>query len=114
MKDNPTGITAYIIYKVYDNASTLLRTADAETIVMERTREDGTVVMSICTPDLGITEKGYTTKQASQVLKKRVELNGEYQLAQACADVEVVTAGGKTVITASCCHGQPVEFILKK
>ena len=114
VKDNPTGITAYIIYKVYDNASTLLRTADAETIVMERTREDGTVVMSVCTPDLGITEKGYTTKQASQVIKKRVELNGEYQLAQECADVEVTTAGGKTVITASCCHGQPVEFILKK
>ena len=113
VKDNPTGITAYIIYKVYNSGSTLLKSADAETIVMERKREDGTVVMSICTPDLGITQKGYTTSQSSQVLKKTVELNGEYQLAGENPDVEIAVAGGKTTITASCCHGQPVEFILK-
>ena len=113
VKDNPTGITAYIIYKVYNSGSTLLKSADAETIVMERKREDGTVVMSICTPDLGITQKGYTTSQSSQVLKKTVELNGEYQLAGEIPDVEIAVAGGKTTITASCCHGQPVEFILK-
>ena len=81
---------------------------------MERTKEDGTVVMSICTPDLGITEKGYTTSQSSQVLKKSVVLNGEYSLAGNCPEVEIKTSNGKTIITASCCHGQPVEFILKK
>ena len=114
VKDNPTGITAYIIYKVYNSTSTLLNTADAETIVMERTREDGNVVMSIYTPDLGITEKGYTTSQTSQVLKKTVQLNGEYKLAGECKDVELTVSGGKTIITASCCHGQPVEFVLTK
>ena len=113
VKDNPTGITAYIIYKDYANASTLLKTADAETIVMERKREDGSFVMSICTPDLGITEKGYTTSQSSQVIRKTVELNGEYQLASECKDVELTSADGKTTITASCLHGQPVEFVLK-
>ena len=114
VKDNPTGITAYIIYKVYNSTSTLLNTADAETIVMERAKEDGTIVMSVCTPDLGITQKGYTTSQSSQVLKKTVVLNGEYALAQACPEVEIKAANGKTTITASCCHGQPVEFILTK
>ncbi len=114
VKDTPTGITTYIIYKGYDNGSTLLNTADAETIVMERTREDGTVVMSICTPDLGITQKGYTTSQSSQILKKKVEINGEFTLAQECSDIEISSTGGKTIITASCCHGQPVEFVLKK
>ena len=113
VKDNPTGITAYIIYKVYNSTSTLLNTADAETIVMERKREDGTVVMSVCTPDLGITEKGYTTKQSSQVLQRNVELNGEYELVGEYQDVELTASNGKTCITASCCHGQPVEFILK-
>ena len=114
VKDTPTGITAYIIYKVYDSSSTLVKTADAETIVMERTREDGTVVMSVCTPDLGITKKGYTTSQTSQVIRKRVELNGEYKLAAECEGVEISVENGKTSIIASCCHGQPVEFILKK
>ena len=99
---------------MYNSTSTLLNTADAETIVMERTREDGNVVMSICTPDLGITEKGYTTSQTSQVLKKTVQLNGEYKLAGECKDVELTVSGGKTIITASCCHGQPVEFVLTK
>lgn len=114
VKDTPTGITAYIIYKEYYGASTLLNTADAETIVMERMREDGTVVMSICTPDLGITEKTYTTSQSSQVIKKTVVLNGEFALAGDNKDVEISVAGGKTTITASCCHGQPVEFLLRK
>ena len=113
VKDNPTGITAYIIYKEYHNASTLVKTADDETIVRERKREDGTIVMSICTPDLGITEKGYTTSQSSQVITKKVELNGEYQLSGEYNDVRLTSDGGKTTITASCCHGQPVEFTLK-
>lgn len=114
VKDAPTGITAYIIYKVYNNGNTLVNTADAETIVMERTREDGTIVMSICTPDLGITQKGYTTSQSSQVITKTVVLNGEYSLDGNSNDVDISISGGKTTIKASCCHGQPVEFILKK
>lgn len=113
VRDIPTGITAYISYKDYDGAETLVAGMDAETIVMERTREDGTVVMSICTPDLGITQKGYTTSQSSQVIEKKVELNGVYSLAEANEHVTLTVEGGKTSITASCCHGQPVEFILK-
>lgn len=112
--DTPTGITAYNVYKVYSNENTLIGAADAETIVMERTKEDGTVVMSICTPDLGITQKGYTTSQSSQVIEKTVVLNGVYSLIGECADVALNVEGDKTYVTASCCHGQPVEFNLKK
>jgi len=114
VKDSPTGITAYIIYKGYQGTSTLVSSADAETIVMERTREDGTVVMSICTPDLGITEKGYTTSQTSQPILKKVTLEGLYSLDGENKDVTLVHDGGKTSVTATCLHGQPVEFILSK
>ena len=112
--DIPTGITAYNIYKAYSGDATLVYSADAETIVMERTREDGSVVMSICTPDLGITEKGYTTSQSSQVLQKNVILNGVYSLAGDYEDILLEVVGDKTYLTASCRHGQPVEFSLKK
>ena len=112
VKDAATGITAYIIYKEYAADATLLNTADAETIVMERTKDDGKIVMSVCTPDLGITQKGYTTSQSSQVISKTVILNGEYTLAEPSDAVEVSISGGKTNITAACRHGQPVEFIL--
>ena len=113
VKDTPTGITAYIIYKVYNGDGTLVSSADAETIVMERTRDDQTIVMSICTPDLGITEKAYTTPQSSQVLHKKVVLNGTYALAEENPSVTLAVEGGKTVVTAACQHGQPVEFVLK-
>lgn len=114
VKDVPTGITAYIIYKSYENASTLLKTADAETIVMEREKEDGSVVMSVCTPDLGITQKSYTTSQTSQPLVRKVVLNGTYRLATAYDNVKLTENSGQTVIEATCQHGQPVEFILVK
>ena len=113
VKDEVTGITAYISYGEYASDKTLLASSAPETIVMERTKQDGTVVMSICAPDLGITEKGYTTTQPSQVIVKTVTLNGEWSLSSDDERVEAKKEGGKTVISASCQHGQPVEFILK-
>ena len=114
VKDIPTGITAYIIYKEYAAENTLLKTADAETIVMERTKEDGTVVMSVCTPDLGITQKGYTTSQTSQPLIKTVVLNGEWAIKCATDNISMSISEGNTVVKATCCHGQPVEFIIAR
>lgn len=112
VKDLPTGITAYIVYKGYNGAGTLVSSSDPETIVMERTRPDGSIVMSICTPDLGITEKGYTTSQTSQPILKKAVLEGIYRLAADNDKVTVTHDGGRTVVTAACRHGQPVEFIL--
>ena len=114
VKDEVTGITAYISYGGYSSGKTLLAEAAPEVIVMERTKEDGTVVMSVCTPDLGITVKGYTTKQPSQPLVKEVTLNGAWRLKQACDNVSLRSEGGNTVVSATCLHGQPVEFELVK
>ena len=111
--DEVTGITAYISYQGYASDKTLLAGAEAETIVMERTKADGNVVMSVCTPDLGITQKGYTTTQPSQVIVKKVVLNGKWSLAQPSDLVNLTADGNNTIIEASCVHGQPVEFILK-
>lgn len=114
VKDIQTGITAYIIYRDYKGNFTLVASADPETIVMERTREDASVVMSVCTPDLGITEKTYTTSQSSSVILKKVVLAGNYVLEGASDAVKAEYSGGNTVITASCQHGRPVEFTLRK
>lgn len=114
VKDTPTGITAYISYKGYTSSSTLAAEIPAETIVMERQREDGTVVMSVCTPDLGITEKGYTTSQASQPLLRTVRLSGEWSLREENHSVTLRREGGNTVLEVKCIDGQPVEFQLKK
>ena len=131
VNDHPTGITAYICYKAYDGAASAgafaalpkgkeakpylpVSSIDAETIVMERTREDGLTVVSICTPVLGITQKAYTTPQPSQVLQKKVVVDGEWELAAQDDRVRLTRDGGRTVLTASCVDGRPVEFTLKR
>ena len=114
VKDLPTGITAYISYKGYASGTTRVHAIDPETIVMERTREDGTVVMSVCTPDLGITDKAYTTPQASQSLARTVVLDGNWKLQQPHPQVEAQVQDGKTVLRVACLHGQPVEFSLAR
>lgn len=117
VKDLPTGITAYIIYGMLNAENgTLVESADAETIIMEREKAPGCVVMSICTPDLGITEKGYTTAQKSQPLERKARIRGKWSLkpvslregASARADCE----GDWTTVTVDCIDGQPVEFEL--
>ena len=112
VRDDITGITAYISYGGYASAETLVAGAEPETIVMERTRDDGKVVMSVCTPDLGITEKEYTTTQQSQKILKKVILKGTWSLSSPSENVDLIIEDGNTVISAICLHGQPVEFTL--
>ena len=131
VNDHVTGITAYACYKAYDGAASAeafaalpkgkearpclpVSSIDAETMVMERTSEDGTVVMSICTPDLGITLKAYTTPQPSQPLLRTVVIDGIWDIVTPAENVRISRDGGKTSVTATCLDGQPVEFHLKK
>ena len=113
VKDLPTGITGYVCFEKYAGDG-LVRGVTAETIVMERTAEDGSVVMSVCTPDLGITEKGYTTRQESQPLLKEVRLDGAWELTAENPAVECAPSDAGTLLKVTCRHGQPVEFHLIK
>ena len=129
VNDHITGITAYVCYKAYDGGASAeafvrlpkgkdakpylpVRAIDAETIVMERTAEDGSVIMSICTPDLGITQKAYTTPQPSQPLERTVVIEGNYTLGDNDGNVKVTSGVGTTTVTATCVDGRPVEFRL--
>ena len=69
VKDLATGITGYVCFGEYTGQG-LVRKATGESIVMERTDTDGQVVMSVCTPDLGLTEKTYTKRQESRTIEK--------------------------------------------
>lgn len=91
VKDVPTGITAYISYKGYESDRTAIRSIPPETIVMEKLEPDGTILLSVCTPDLGLTEKSYTTSQESKKIIKEININGK-------------------LIKAECIDGQPCEL----
>ncbi len=114
VKDVLTGITDYISYRGYSSSATFVSDIQSETIVMERQKEDGTWVMSVCTPDLGITEKGYTTSQPSQPIMKVVSLNGPYSLIGENPSVTITKTDNKTLLEVRCINGQPVEFSLRK
>ena len=113
VKDLATGITGYVCFGAYTGEG-LVRKATEETIVMERTDTDGQLVMSVCTPDLGLTEKTYTTRQESRPLVKEVLLDGSWDLAAQYPGVEAVLHGTGTLLKITCRHGQPVEFRLRK
>ena len=131
VNDHATGITAYACYEAYDSGASAegfaalpsgkearpylpILSIDAETMVMERTAEDGNVVMSICTPDLGITQKAYTTPQPSQPIEKHVVIDGNWELQGTSDAVSAVSGNGRTTVKAVCIDGQPVEFRLRK
>ena len=113
VKDLATGITGYVCFGEYTGQG-LVRKATGESIVMERTNADGQVVMSVCTPDLGLTEKTYTTRQESRPVEKEVLLDGAWELAAQYPGVEAVSHDTGTLLKITCRHGQPVEFRLKK
>ena len=113
VKDLPTGITGYVCFEEYAGDG-LVRGVTAETIVMERTLADGQVVMSVCTPDLGLTEKTYTTRQESQPIEKEVLVGDGWELAAPIPGVEASASDAGTLLKVTCRHGQPVEFHLIK
>lgn len=117
VRDIPTGVFACISYKGYSSETDLLSKVDKETIVMyslkNPAQKGGEYIMSICTPDLGITQKGYTTSQSSQIIKKRIELNGKFKLQDSYTNVRIISSeSNKTILEADCVHGIPVEFII--
>ncbi len=116
VKDFATGITAYVAYDTY---ATRHISIPAETIVMERDNGEKRI-MSVCTPDLGLTEKTYTTPQESQPLVREVLLEGHWSLEQPYTDsvfgtdVQASSKGDHTLLYVTCRHGHPIEFSLKK
>lgn len=111
--DTPTGITAYVSYGGYEGSGTHVIQIGKETIVMERGKEDGSIMMSICTPDLGFEKKVYTTDEIAGDVMRSIVLDGNYELLSENAAVSLVNEGGKTIISAACRNGQPVEFNLR-
>ena len=114
VKDKITEITGYVCYNEYASDKGLIERISAETIVMEQPKkEDGSLAMSICTPDLGLENKGYFSFDHSKPIAKEVVLNGTYALLKDYEGVSIITENGKSYVTALCVHGQPLDFVLK-
>ena len=114
MTDKLTGITAYAAFDTYQpQGDKLFSLIPAETMVMQKA-SDGGIVMSVCDPNLNISEKTFTTKEPSRPIVKKIVMKGKWNLAQPNDKVKVQTAATETTLTVTCQHGQPVEFYIIK
>ena len=74
--DYKTGITAYVLFESFESQTDkLFHSIPAETMVMYRNDNDK-IILSVCDPNLNISEKTYTTKEPSRIIKKQVGLKG--------------------------------------
>lgn len=112
--DEETGITAYAVFEDYTPLTDrLLLQVPAETMVMQRKVDKKQILVSICDPNLHITEKSFTTKEASQPIEKKLLLKGKWEMDNPSEKVSLSSVGENTQLTVICQHGQPVEFTLK-
>lgn len=112
--DEETGVTAYAVFEDYTPlADRFLLQVPAETMVMQRKVDKKQILVSICDPNLHITEKSFTTKEASQPVEKKLLLKGKWEMDNPSKKVSLSSDGENTQLTVICQHGQPVEFTLK-
>lgn len=112
--DIKSRIVAYAAFDHYRSTTAVGEVIEipAETLVMERKDDRGTLHLSVCDPNLNIGDKGYTTKEESLPIEKIIRLKGRWKLTSAVNGVEVNGQNEETLIKVRCQHGQPVEFIL--
>lgn len=113
VRDRATGITGYVCFEAFRGAG-FIRRIPAETILMERAESDGLRIVSVCAPDLGLTEKTYTTPQPSQPLLREALLGGNWEIEHEHPDIKVIPQDGDTRIVVTCRDGRPVCFRLRK
>lgn len=113
VRDAETGIAAWVCFGEFEGTGFVRRIAP-ETILMERAASDTERILSVCAPDLGLTEKSYTTPQPAQPLRREIVLGGAWEPVAADARVEIEPLGADTRIVVACRDGQPVRFRLRR
>lgn len=110
--DKQTGITAYAAFETYlPQKDELFLSIPAETMVMQK-QSGSNLLLSVCDPNLNIPEKAFTTKEPSRPIEKKLILKGQWKCKTLQEDVTVEVGQTETVLTVTCRHGQPIEFIL--
>ena len=110
--DKQTGITAYAAFETYlPQKDELFLSIPAETMVMQK-QSGSNLLLSVCDPNLNISEKAFITKKPSRPIEKKLILKGQWKCKTLQEDVTVEVGQTETVLTVTCRHGQPIEFIL--
>ena len=112
--DSQTGITAYAAFETYlPQKDELFLSIPAETMVMQK-QSGSDILLSVCDPNLNISEKAFTTKEPSRPIEKKLILKGKWRSATPHEKITVHSNQAETIVTVTCQHGQPVEFTLSR
>lgn len=112
--DNQTGITAYAAFEAYSPAKDeIFLSIPAETMVMQK-QAGSKLLLSVCDPNLNISEKTYTAKEPSRPIEKKLILKGKWRSTAPNNKITVHSNQTETVLIVTCQHGQPVEFTLSR
>ncbi len=110
--DKQTGITAYAIFEKIDTIQDkLLMNVTKETMVMYR-YDNNSVILSVCDPNLNISEKTYTTPAMSCPINKQLLIKGKWTLKSDNHFIKLEKIGDNTSLTITCKDGLPMEFTL--
>ena len=87
--DKQTGITAYAAFETYlPQKDELFLSIPAETMVMQK-QSGSNLLLSVCDPNLNISEKAFTTKEPSRPIEKKLILKGQWKCKTLQEDVTV-------------------------
>ena len=114
VKDLQNGVTAYVVFDEIElQNDDMVGSVSAETMLMRQPSEQG-VTMSVCDPNLNISEKAYTTKEPSRPIEKLITLNGKWKDVSGNEKLSISYTGNATILKVICQHGVPVEFSLER
>ena len=82
-------------------------------MVMQK-QSGSNILLSVCDPNLNISEKAFTTKEPSRPIEKKLILKGKWRSATPHKKITVHSNQAETIVTVTCQHGQPMEFTLSR
>lgn len=112
--DKYSKTTAYSVFEEYQSTRTFINKISRETMVLHTNPKNKTITISVCDPNLNISEKTYTTKEPSRKIRKEIVLQGKWQLKEAQKEINImgIDKNGNTTVEVYCKDGQPQEFEL--
>lgn len=118
VRDHQTNITGYAFFEAFTSgdSSSEIQKSDKELLVMSKPVDKNQKKMSVCMPDLNISEKTYTTSEPSKPAVKTVVISGNWRAASEMSNVKVIASPEKNItsLQITCVDGRPVEFTLIK
>lgn len=116
VRDFISGVNYLVCFELTKPTQGFIESVQQETLVMYKSKPDGSINVSVCDPSIHLPEKvknsGNTSKPGLIVIKQ-VVLKGNWELAASNDKVELQLQNENTVLNVACHLGIPVEFNLK-